>query len=150
MLIPLAAAAFISVGRHPLAGIAAGFGAVSAAFSVNILLTPADGVVTDIANEAAQLVDPSVNLDLVANLWFGIVSTLFLTVVIALITTRIVEPRLGTWDRGQADPEELAREEGPPIDAAAEAKGLRCGAHRPARRARRRPAPHAAARRAAA
>jgi AbgT putative transporter family len=57
VLIPLAAVAFISVGRHPLAGIAAGFGAVSAAFSVNILLTPADGVVTDIANEAAQLVD---------------------------------------------------------------------------------------------
>jgi aminobenzoyl-glutamate transport protein len=125
VLIPLAAAAFISVGRHPLAGIAAGFGAVSAAFSVNILLTPADGVVTDIANESAQLVDPSVNLDLVANLWFGIISTLFLTVVIALITTKIVEPRLGQWDRGQADHEELAREEGPPIDAAAEAKGLR-------------------------
>jgi aminobenzoyl-glutamate transport protein len=125
VLIPLAAAAFISVGRHPLAGIAAGFGAVSAAFSVNILLTPADGVVTDISNEAAHLVDPSVNLDLVANLWFGIVSTLFLTIVIALITTRIIEPRLGPWDRSQADHEELAREEGPPIDPAAEAKGLR-------------------------
>jgi aminobenzoyl-glutamate transport protein len=128
VLIPLAAAAFISVGRHPLAGIAAGFGAVSAAFSVNILLTPADGVVTDITNEAAHLVDPSVNLDLVANLWFGIVSTLFLTVVIALITTRIIEPRLGTWDRSQADHEELEREEGPPIDPAAEAKGLRWAA----------------------
>jgi aminobenzoyl-glutamate transport protein len=125
VLIPLAAAAFISVGRHPLAGVAAGFGAVSAAFSVNILLTPADGVVTDIANESAQLVDPSVNLDLVANLWFGIVSTIFLTIVISLITTKIIEPRLGTWDRGLADEEELAREEGPPIDAAAEAKGLR-------------------------
>jgi aminobenzoyl-glutamate transport protein len=125
VLIPLAAAAFISVGRHPLAGIAAGFGAVSAAFSVNILLTPADGVVTDIANESAQLVDPSINLDLVANLWFGIVSTIFLTIVISLITTKIIEPRLGTWNRGQADEEELAREEGPEIDAAAEAKGLR-------------------------
>jgi aminobenzoyl-glutamate transport protein len=125
VLIPLAAAAFISVGRHPLAGIAAGFGAVSAAFAVNILLTPADGVVTDIANESAQLVDPTVHLDLVSNLWFGIVSTLFLTVVITQVTTRIVEPRLGTWDRGQADQEELAREEGPEIDPVAEAKGLR-------------------------
>jgi aminobenzoyl-glutamate transport protein len=125
VLIPLAAAAFISVGRHPLAGIAAGFGAVSAAFSVNILLTPADGVVTDIANEAAQLVDPSVNLDLVANLWFGIVSTIFLTIVITLITTKLVEPRLGSWNRAEADEEELAREEGPPIDDDAEARGLR-------------------------
>jgi aminobenzoyl-glutamate transport protein len=125
VLVPLAAAAFISVGRHPLAGVAAAFGAVSAAFAVNILLTPADGVVTDITNEAAALVDPSVQLDLVANLWFGIVSTLVLTVVISLVTTRLVEPRLGSWNRADGDPEELAREEGPPIDAAAEARGLR-------------------------
>jgi aminobenzoyl-glutamate transport protein len=125
VLIPLAAAAFLSVGRHPLAGIAAGFGAVSAAFSVNILLTPADAVVTDITNEAAQLVDPNVDIDLAANLYFGIGSTILATIVIALITTRIIEPRLGTWDRGQADEEELAREEGQEIDAAVEAKGLR-------------------------
>jgi acetylornithine deacetylase/succinyl-diaminopimelate desuccinylase-like protein len=44
--IPLAATAFLSVGRNPLAGIAAGFGAVSAAFSVNVLIVPADAVVT--------------------------------------------------------------------------------------------------------
>jgi AbgT putative transporter family len=47
MLIPLAATAFLSVGRHPLAGLAAGFGAVSAAFSVNILIVPADAVLVD-------------------------------------------------------------------------------------------------------
>jgi aminobenzoyl-glutamate transport protein len=125
VLIPLAATAFLSVGRHPLAGIAAGFGAVSAAFGVNVLITPADGVIKDITNEAAHLVDPSVKLDLVANLWFGIGSTIFLTIVIALITTRIVEPRLGTWNRADADADELEREEGPEIDPAAEAKGLR-------------------------
>lgn len=125
VLIPLAATAFLSVGRHPLAGIAAGFGAVSAAFGVNIMITPADGVVTDITNEAAQLVDPTVKLDLAANLFFGIGSTLFLTVVIALITTRIIEPRLGAWKREDADPEELEREEGPPLDPELESKGLR-------------------------
>ena len=125
VLIPLAATAFLSVGRNPLAGIAAGFAAVSAAFSVNILIVPADAVITDITNEAAALVDPNVEIDLVANLYFGIACTLLLTVVIALITTRIIEPRLGVWDRGLADEEELAREEGPPVEAALEAKGLR-------------------------
>ena len=45
--------------------------------------------------------------------------------MIALVTTRIIEPRLGTWDRGLADEEELAREEGPGVDPALEAKGLR-------------------------
>ena len=125
VLIPLAAAAFLSVGRHPLAGIAAGFGAVSAAFSVNVLIVPADAVITDITNEAAALVDPNAEIDLVANLFFGIGCTLFLTVVIALVTTKIVEPRLGAWDRSLADEEELAREEGEAVDVALEAKGLR-------------------------
>ncbi|HVP02670.1 MAG TPA: AbgT family transporter [Solirubrobacteraceae bacterium] len=125
VLIPLAATAFLSVGRHPLAGIAAGFGAVSAAFGVNILITPADGVVTDITNEAAHLVDPNVKLDLAANLFFGIGSVIFLTIVVSLITIKVIEPRLGPWDRSEADEEELAREEGPEVDAAAEAKGLR-------------------------
>ncbi len=36
VLIPLAAAAFVSVGRHPLAGLAVGFASVAAAFLVNI------------------------------------------------------------------------------------------------------------------
>jgi aminobenzoyl-glutamate transport protein len=125
VLIPLAATAFLSVGRNPLAGIAAGFGAVSAAFSVNVLIVPADAVVTDITNEAAALVDPNAQIDLVANLFFGIGCTLFLTVVIALVTTRIIEPRLGAWDRSLADEEELAREEGEAVDTALEARGLR-------------------------
>ncbi len=45
--------------------------------------------------------------------------------MITLVTTRVVELRLGAWDRGQADQEELAREEGPAIDPADEARGLR-------------------------
>jgi aminobenzoyl-glutamate transport protein len=79
----------------------------------------------DITNEASALVDPDAQIDLVSNLYFGIGCTLFLTVVIALVTTRIVEPRLGAWDRSLADPEELAREEGPDVDPALEARGLR-------------------------
>ncbi|MDW5598668.1 AbgT family transporter [Conexibacter stalactiti] len=125
VLIPLAATAFLSVGRNPLAGIAAGFGAVSAAFGVNILIVPADAVITDITNEAAALVDPTTRIDLVSNLYFGAACTIFLTIVIALVTTKIVEPRLGRWDRSLADEEELAREEGEAVDAALEAKGLR-------------------------
>ena len=53
VLIPLAAAVFISVGRHPLAGLAASFA--------------------------------------------GVASVLLLTVVIALITEKMIEPRLGAY-----------------------------------------------------
>ena len=52
ILIPLGAAAFLSVGRHPLAGMAAAFAGVSAVFGVNVLITPTDSMITEITNEA--------------------------------------------------------------------------------------------------
>ncbi|MFC7473933.1 AbgT family transporter [Dankookia sp. GCM10030260] len=97
VLIPLAAAAFMSVGRHPLAGLAAAFAAVAAAFLVNILIVPVDGILTEITNDAIRLVNPTLSVDLAANVWFSIGSTLLLTVLIALITEKVIEPRLGTY-----------------------------------------------------
>ena len=73
VLIPLGAAAFKSVGRNPLAGIAAAFAGVAAGFGVNFLITPLDGVLTEITNDVSR----EGNLDLAANLYFGIGSTIF-------------------------------------------------------------------------
>src|SRR5215472_4951134 len=42
ILIPLGAAAFLSLGRHPLAGLAAAFAGVAAVFGVNFLIAPID------------------------------------------------------------------------------------------------------------
>ena len=58
VLIPLGAAAFASLGRNPLAGIAAAYAGVSAAFFVNILITPADGIITEVTNEIMGGVAP--------------------------------------------------------------------------------------------
>jgi len=97
VLIPLAAAAFISVGRHPLAGLGVGFASVAAAFLVNVMITPVDGILTEITNDAIRLINPSLTIDLAANVWFSIGSVVMLTLLIALITERIVEPRLGAY-----------------------------------------------------
>ena len=97
VLIPLAAAAFISVGRHPLAGLAASFAGVAAAFGVNILIKPLDGILTEITNDAIHLLNPTISIDLTANLWFSIASVLLLTVVISIITEKMIEPRLGAY-----------------------------------------------------
>jgi aminobenzoyl-glutamate transport protein len=97
VLIPLAGAAFISVGRHPLAGLAAAFAAVAAAFLVNVLIVPTDGILTELTNDAIHLVNPTISIDLAANVWFSIASVIMLTIVIGLITERIVEPRLGAY-----------------------------------------------------
>lgn len=97
VLIPLAAAAFISVGRHPLAGLAAAFAAVASAFLVNVLIVPVDGILTEITNDAIRLVNPSRTIDLAANVWFSIGSVALLTILIAVITEKVVEPRLGPY-----------------------------------------------------
>jgi aminobenzoyl-glutamate transport protein len=102
VLIPLAATAFLSVGRHPLAGLALGFAAVASAFSVNMLIKPLDAVLTELTNDAIHIVNPSLSIAVTANLWFSIVSVVVLTIVIALINERIIEPRLGLYREDQA------------------------------------------------
>jgi para-aminobenzoyl-glutamate transporter family len=119
VLIPLGAVAFMSVGRHPLAGLAAAFAAVGGTFGVNVLITPIDGIMTEITNEAAALVDPARSISLTANLFFGIGSTIFLAFLITLVTEKVIEPRLGKWTGTAA----TGDEEEP--DVGDEAKGLR-------------------------
>ncbi len=98
VLIPLAAAAFISVGRHPLAGLAAGFAAVASVFLVNVFIVPVDGILTEITNDAIHIVDANRSITLTANLWFSVASVIVMGLIVALITDRIVEPRLGRYE----------------------------------------------------
>jgi aminobenzoyl-glutamate transport protein len=129
VLIPLGAAAFVSVGRHPLAGIAAAFAGVAGGFGVNFLITPTDAVLTEITNESIQLIDPSGSISITANLWFGIGSTVMLTVLLGLVSARVVEKRLGDYDPSVApdasDADIQTADSGPDTDAAAEQRGLR-------------------------
>jgi aminobenzoyl-glutamate transport protein len=104
VLIPLAAVAFLTLGRHPLAGLAASFAGVAAVFSVNILIKPLDGILTELTNDAIHLINPNRSIDLTANLWFSVASVLMLTIVVSLITEKMVEPRLGEY-RGERPPE---------------------------------------------
>ncbi|MFP5417347.1 MAG: AbgT family transporter [Actinomycetes bacterium] len=96
ILIPLAAAAFASVGRHPLAGLASGFAGVAAIFMVNVVLTPTDAMITEIANEAIALAGGE-PITIVANYYFMVAMSFVLALIAALVTDRIVEPRLGKW-----------------------------------------------------
>jgi aminobenzoyl-glutamate transport protein len=97
VLIPLAASAFLSIKRHPLAGLAAGFAAVAGAFTVNMLIKPLDAILVEFTNDAIHLVDPNRSIGLTSNLWFSFVSVPFLTVLVTVITERVIEPRLGSY-----------------------------------------------------
>lgn len=119
VLIPLSAVAFYSVGRHPIAGLGLGFASVAAAFLVNVLIVPVDGILTEITNDAIALIDAERQISLTATFWFSIASVAVLTLLIALITDRMIEPRLGPY-RGEYRLEEETA--GKPE---AEARGLR-------------------------
>ena len=97
VLIPLAGAAFLSVDRHPLAGLALGFAGVASAFTVNMLIKPLDAVLVEFTNDAIHLVNPNASIGLTSNLWFSIASVVVLTGLIAFITERTIEPRLGPY-----------------------------------------------------
>jgi aminobenzoyl-glutamate transport protein len=98
VLIPLGGIAFLSIGRHPLAGIALGFASVASAFTVNMLIKPLDAVLVEFTNDAIHLVDPNKSIGLTSNLWFSIASVVFLTFIVAFITERMIEPRLGKYE----------------------------------------------------
>ncbi|MBX3440238.1 MAG: AbgT family transporter, partial [Planctomycetaceae bacterium] len=97
VLIPLGASAFFSLGKHPLAGLAAAFAGVAAAFGVNFLVKPIDGILAEMTNDAIRIVDPTGAIDITSNLYFGIASSVLLIVVSTLISARVVEPRLGAY-----------------------------------------------------
>jgi aminobenzoyl-glutamate transport protein len=129
ILIPLGAAAFLSVNRHPLAGIAAAYAGVSAAFSVNILIVPLDALLTEMTNEAIQMATPGETITITANLYFSIASTLLMAVIMTIITERLIEPRLGAYHPEEAPAGEVEpgapTAEAPAIDPTLEARGLR-------------------------
>ena len=98
ILIPLGALVFMAYGRHPLAGIAAAFAGVSGGFSANLLIGTIDPMLAGITNEAAHILDPTVNVTPTANYLFMFASTFLITILGTIITTKVIEPRLGKYE----------------------------------------------------
>lgn len=107
VLVPLAGAIFLALGRHPLAGMAAAFAGVSGGYSANLLIGTIDPLLAGITQEAARLIDPSYEVFATANWYFMAISTFMITIVGALVTIYIVEPKLGVYDDSAADPSVL-------------------------------------------
>jgi aminobenzoyl-glutamate transport protein len=123
ILIPLAAAAFLAVKRHPIAGLAAGFGGVAAVFMAHLIPTPTDAMLFEITNESIALTGGQ-PISITADLFFQAVSAILMTLVIGFVITRVVEPRLGKYDPSEADdPDQAAAAD--EIDPAIESRGLR-------------------------
>lgn len=94
VLPPVAALVFMSVGRHPIAGMVAAYAAVAGGFSANLIVNMLDALLAGFTQSAAQMIDP----DFIANPamnWYFLAASCFIIVPLAVwITDNIVEPRL--------------------------------------------------------
>jgi aminobenzoyl-glutamate transport protein len=100
--------------------LAAAFAGVSGGFSANLFLTPLDPLLAGLTQEAARLYDPKYVVPATANYYLMIGSTFLLTIIGAMVTNSIIEPRLGSY-RMQGEP-------GAPSLAIKEKLGLKAAA----------------------
>ncbi len=108
VLIPLSAVIFHSIGRNPLAGLAASFAGVSGGYSANLLLGTVDPLLSGITQEAARIIDPTYIVGAEANWYFMAFSTFLVTLLGWYVTDRIVEPQLGSYKADDLDSDEAA------------------------------------------
>jgi aminobenzoyl-glutamate transport protein len=94
VLIPLAAAAFASVGRHPVAGLSAAFAGVAGGFAANFSITTGDAMLSGLTQAAAGLIDKSYTVEITANWYFLAAIVPVYAITAAIICEWIVEPRL--------------------------------------------------------
>lgn len=108
VIVPMGAAIFYSLGRHPFAGLAAAFAGVSGGYSANLLLGTIDPLLSGITSKAAEGIDPNYAENLnplspACNFYFMFASTFLVTAMGTFVSAWIVEPRLGKYSPMEGD-----------------------------------------------
>lgn len=116
VIIPLGAAIYYSLGRHPIAGLACAFAGVSGGYSANLLLGTVDPLLSGITTPSAQIIAPAnpatgylgYEVNPACNFYFMFASTFLITAVGTWVSLKVVEPKLGTYSKEHGDPEWLS------------------------------------------
>ncbi len=123
VLIPLAGVIFAAAGRHPIAGIAAGFAGVSGGFSANLVPGQLDALLFGITEASVEGIDPSWTMNIAGNWYFIVGMTFVFLPVIWYLTDRVIEPRLGAAPRESTTAGVVRTED--EVMSEAERRGLR-------------------------
>ncbi|GAA3583269.1 p-aminobenzoyl-glutamate transporter [Gibbsiella greigii] len=95
---PLGALIFLAVGRNPIAGLLAAIAGVASGFTANLLIVTTDVLLSGISTEAAKAVDGALHVSVIDNWYFMATSVIVLTIAGALLTDKVIEPRLPAWE----------------------------------------------------
>ncbi|GAA1183920.1 AbgT family transporter [Streptomyces hebeiensis] len=108
VLPPLAAVVFKSAGRHPVAGLIGGFACVGAGYAAGFTIGSLDALYIGITQQAAAVLPAAQGLDLhlLVNYYFTAASSLVLGLLGGFLISRVLEPRLGTYDASTAAEDE--------------------------------------------
>jgi aminobenzoyl-glutamate transport protein len=94
----LGGAIFLALGRHPIAGVCAGYVAAYGGFSANLFISGTDVILAGITQSAVRLFDLQAPVHPLMNWYAMIGSTFILAFAITLITEKIIVPYLGEYD----------------------------------------------------
>lgn len=121
LVIPLGGVIFAAAGRNPIAGIAAAFAGVSGGFGANFIPSGIDPLLQGFTQSAAQILDPSRQVNPLCNWWFTAASGVLVVSLGWFLTDKVVEPRL---NRLKLDASELP--DGPAMEplSPSERRGL--------------------------
>lgn len=93
VLPPLAAILYMSIGRHPLLGMYAGYASVAAGFCANMVLGLSDALAYGYTEAAAQMIDPNYTGSIAINWYFLMASCVILTAAGTILTEKLMVHR---------------------------------------------------------
>ncbi|MCT4595526.1 MAG: AbgT family transporter [Anaeromicrobium sp.] len=96
-------AIFFALGRHPIAGILAGYVAAYGGFSANLLIAGTDALLAGVTQSVTSSFGIEVPVHPLMNWYVMSVSTLMLGLIVTIVTEKIIIPVLGKFD--PVDPE---------------------------------------------
>jgi aminobenzoyl-glutamate transport protein len=94
LVIPLGGVIFYAAGRHPIAGIAAAFAAISGGFCANYIPTALDTILAGLTETGAKIANESYGVNPLCNYYFTAASSVLIIGVGWFLTDKVVEPRL--------------------------------------------------------
>ncbi|MGF1724767.1 AbgT family transporter [Photobacterium nomapromontoriensis] len=94
ILMPVSAYIFYKTGKHPLAGIAAGFAGLAGGFTASYTPSIIDPILAGFTETGAQVLDPEYTVNVLCNFFYSFASTFAVIGCCWYVTDKIVEPRL--------------------------------------------------------
>jgi aminobenzoyl-glutamate transport protein len=120
------ASVFLACGRHPMAGLVAGYASAYGGYSANLLIAGTDALLAGITQSAAAAFGIDAPIHPLMNWYVSAGCSLFLPLVVTIITERVITPLLGPYD--PAEPDEVVSEPTRADQEENERRGLRAAA----------------------